>query len=138
MALKRPVRYSVKHPSTFGPRGIRRHGASYAIHRSAWRDRLINPEKPPFWDAHPHLWITGPRAPLHIAVARMARTRSPKNCRLGPFSNLLSGEHEGEKHEGENIGGLATIERRKCYRKRRCAMAVRSDATNPTRKEPSP
>src|SRR5215216_2969985 len=71
--------------------------------------------------------------PLHIAVARMAGTRSPKNRRLAPFSNLLSGEHEGE-----NVGGLATIERRKCSRKRRCAMADRSDATNPTRKEPSP
>src|SRR5215213_10141388 len=57
----------------------------------------------------------------------MAGTRSPKNCRLGPFSNLLSGEHEGE-----NVGGLATIERRKCSRKRRCAMADRSDATKLT------
>ena len=25
------------HPPSFGPRGIRRHGASYAIHRSAWK-----------------------------------------------------------------------------------------------------
>src|SRR3712207_5126479 len=54
----------------------------------------------------------------------MAGTRSPMNRRLGPFSNLLSGELEGE-----NVGGLATIERRKCSRKRRCAMADRSDAT---------
>src|SRR5215210_5352705 len=45
----------------------------------------------------------------------------------------LSGEHDGE-----NVGGLATIERRKCSRKRRCAMADRSDATNPTRREPQP
>src|SRR5688500_20239949 len=52
----------------------------------------------------------------------MAGTRSPKNCRLGSFSNLVSGEHEDE-----NVGGLATIERRKCSRKRRCAMADRSD-----------
>src|ERR671920_2270769 len=52
----------------------------------------------------------------------MAGARSPKNCRLGPFSKLLSGEHEGE-----NVGGLATIDRRKCSRKRRCAMADRSD-----------
>src|SRR5215208_1731180 len=75
-------------------------------------------------------------ADLHIAAARMARTRrSPKNCRLGPFSNLLSGEHEGE-----NVGCLATIERRKCSRKRRCAMADRSDrtTTKSTRREPQP
>src|SRR5215208_5064061 len=78
-------------------------------------------------------WQTEPRPPLHIALARMAGTQSPKNCRLGPFSNLLSGEHEGE-----NVGGLATIERRKCSPKRRCAMADRSEATNPTRREPRP
>jgi hypothetical protein len=72
-------------------------------------------------------------AATHRALARMAETRSSKHCRLGPFSNLLSGEQEGE-----NVGGLATIERRKCSRKRRCAMADLSDATKLTSKEPRP
>src|SRR5829696_7721450 len=79
-------------------------------------------------------WQTQPRPPLHIALARMEGTRSSqKNRRLGPCSNLLSGEYEGE-----NVGDLATIEGRKYSRKRRYAMADRSDATNPTRREPSP
>src|SRR5215208_6159003 len=30
------------HPPSFGPRGIRRHGASYAIHRSAWKGNSAN------------------------------------------------------------------------------------------------
>src|ERR671911_569569 len=72
-------------------------------------------------------------AATHSSRQDSAGTRSPKNRRLGPFSNLLSGQHEGE-----NVGGPATIERRKCSRKRWWAMADRSDATNPTRKEPSP
>src|SRR5215212_6983196 len=64
---------------------------------------------------------------LYEAVTRMAGTRSSNECRVGPFSNRLSGELEGE-----NVAGSATIGRRHCSRKRRYAMADLPDEANPT------
>src|SRR5215204_7434402 len=57
----------------------------------------------------------------------MAGTRSSNECRVGPFSNRLSGEFEDE-----NVAGSATIGRRHCSWKRRYAMADLPDEANPT------
>src|SRR5215204_2665819 len=57
----------------------------------------------------------------------MAGTRSSNECRVGPFSNRLSGEFEDE-----NVADSATIGRRHCSWKRRYAMADLPDEANPT------